>query len=399
MVNQTAQTSSSVFDEPAGSDGRGRPSYVIEINDLDRLEDYRLAWNLLLSATPGANFFQTLDWLACYWRHYGDEQTLRVLVVHSGDKPVGIVPLTVICERTRVGKVRVLTYPLHDWGWFFGPIGPNPAATLTAAMHYLSDQPRDWDLLDLRWVDNDRADHGRTERAMEAAGFAACEGVWNETAIVDTSGSWDDFLASRTPKFRNNLRRYEKRVAQLGEVKFERYRPLPHADRSRLPQDDPRWDFYDACEQVAASSWQSDATDGTTISDESVRVFFRESYALAVKNGMADLCLLSVDGRPIAFGYNYVHDGYALGIRFGYDKEFYKAGVGNVMYTNMLRDSFERGDQAFDMGVGSLEIKQPWLTEVVKTYRYTHYPLAAPQAQMLRLKHWWDRRAKVGRIK
>lgn len=362
---------------------------VIEISDINRLEDYHLAWNSLLSATPGANFFQTIDWLECYWRHYGDEQELRVLMVYNGDKPVGIVPLTVIREQTRVGKVRVLTYPLHDWGWFFGPIGPNPAATLTAAMHYLSGQTRDWDLLDLRWVDNDRADHGRTQRAMEAAGFAAREGVWNETAVVDMSGSWDEFLASKTTKFRNNLRRYEKRVNQLGEVKFERYRPLgaAHGD------DDPRWDFYDACEQVAAQSWQSDATDGTTISDESVRTFFRESYALAVKNGMADLCLLSAGGRPIALGYNYVHDGYAMGIRFGYDKEFSKAGVGNVMYTNMLRDGFERGDRAFDMGVGSLDIKSPWLTQLVKSYRYTHYPLAAPQAQMLRLKHWLDRRA------
>jgi hypothetical protein len=69
------------------------------------------------------------------------------------------------------------------------------------------------------------------------------------------------------------------------------------------------------------------------------------------------------------------------------------------MYTNMLRDSFERGDRAFDMGVGSLDIKEPWLTDVVRSYRYTHYPLAAPRVQMLRLKHWWDRRREVGRTK
>ena len=44
------------------------------------------------------------------------------------------------------------------------------------------------------------------------------------------------------------------------------------------------------------------------------------------------------------------------------------------------------------MGVGSLDIKQQWLTSMVNTYRYTHYPLASVRSQLLRLKHWWDRR-------
>ena len=99
---------------------------VVEINDIDELEHYWLIWNALLAETPGASFFHSLDWLATYWKHFGHRQKLRVLVVYSRGIPVGIVPLTVICERTRVGRIRTLTYPLHDWGSFYGPIGPNP---------------------------------------------------------------------------------------------------------------------------------------------------------------------------------------------------------------------------------------------------------------------------------
>ena len=223
---------------------------------------------------------------------------------------------------------------------------------------------------------------------MQAAGFSARQGVWKQTALVEFNGSFDEYFATKTTKFRNNIRRYEKRVAKLGEVKFQRHRPAgaAHGDGQ------PNWDMYNACEDVAARSWQADADDGTTISSPTVRDFFRDTYALATKNGMADLCLLSVDDRPIAFGYNYVHDGYVSGMRFGYDKEFAKAGVGNVMYVSMFRDSIERGDSIFDMGVGSLQIKGPWRTDLVNTYRYTHYPLASPRSQVLRLKHWWDRR-------
>jgi CelD/BcsL family acetyltransferase involved in cellulose biosynthesis len=312
-------------------------------------------------------------------------------VVACGGSPLGIVPLAVARERTRLGAVRVLTYPLHDWGWFYGPIGPNPAATLTAALQYLRAQPRDWDLLDLRWVDVDRLDHGRTQLALENAGFASTRGVWKQTAVVDTTATWDEFFASKTTKFRTNQRRNEKRVAELGDVTFERYRPLGAAQGD----DDPLWEFYDDCVAVAERTWQAAATDGDTISTPRTRDFFRATYALAVKNGMADLCLLRAGGRPIAFGYNYVCDGYVVGLRQGYDAEFAKHGLGHVLYMHMLRDSFARGDRVFDLGVGSLDIKAPWQTQLVNSYRCTHYPLASPRSQLLRLKHWWDRGGRI----
>ena len=98
--------------------------HVEEINDIERLADDRLLWNALLPQTPGAGFFQSLDWLELYWRHFGGEQRLRTLVVRADRQPVGILPLVVRREQTRVGNVRTLTYPLHDWGTFLWPDRP-----------------------------------------------------------------------------------------------------------------------------------------------------------------------------------------------------------------------------------------------------------------------------------
>ena len=94
-----------------------------------------------------------------------------MLVVRADEQPLGILPLVVRSESTRVGRVRTLTYPLHDWATFYGPIGPNPTATLLAGLHHVHQTRRDWDLLDLRWVDLDGCDRGRTERAMRQNRF------------------------------------------------------------------------------------------------------------------------------------------------------------------------------------------------------------------------------------
>ncbi len=363
-------------------------SNVVEINRIEELEHYHLAWSALLRQTSGGSFFQSLEWLRAFWRHYGSDKRLRVLIVYADSAPIGIVPLIVLREPTKIGRVRVLTYPLHDWGSFFGPVGPNPTATLLAALAHVRDTRRDWDLLDLRWINRDEHDRGRTETAMAAVGFSCQPSVWKESAIIDTSTSWDEYFASRTSKFRNNVRRAIKRVARQGTLRFERYRPLGSA----YGDDDPRWDLYDTCVDLAQRSWQGKSSTGTTLSHASVRGFLRDAHGAAARAGSLDVTLLSLDGRPVAFGYNYHMHGRVFGLRVGVDQELAKHGLGTVLYEQSFRDSFERGDEVFDLGPGSLKAKRPWYTSVRPSYRCTHYPLRSPRVQLLRMKHWLSRR-------
>ncbi|OHB77637.1 MAG: hypothetical protein A2W31_14840 [Planctomycetes bacterium RBG_16_64_10] len=361
-------------------------SRVIEINELNDLSGYRLAWDYLLRQTPGASFFHTLDWLDVYWRHFGAGQRLRVLVVLSNDRPIGIVPLCVRTERYRAGPLRVLTYPLHDWATYYGPIGPNRTATLLTAMRHVHQSPRDWDLLELRWTDHEQHDRGRTKWAMQAVGFG-CDGQpWATTAVVRLDGTWDEYLASRSPKWRANRLRAERRLAQCGTVTYVRYRPpgALHGDG------DPRWDLWDACQQVAGRSWQSHSTSGTTLTHGSVRPFLAEAHAAAARRGMLDLNLLWLDGRPIAFGYNYHHEGSVIGLRMGFDARLAATGCGNVLQARMIQDSFARGDQRYELGPGTLRFKCRYGTHLETCYRYTHFPPMQLRTVALRLKRRWD---------
>jgi len=81
-----------------------------------------------------------------------------------------------------------------------------------------------------------------------------------------------------------------------------------------------------------------------------------------------------------------------LGMRVGYDPEFKSAGAGKALYAMLIRDGFSRGDRVFEMGPGYMEIKTEWMTRTAHSCRYSHYPLSAPKAQVLRLKHWWTAR-------
>lgn len=354
---------------------------ITEINDIAELAGYRLLWRSLLGQTRGASFFQSLDWLEPYWRHYGQNQQLRVLVVRADDEPLGIVPLVMRTERTRLGPLRVLTYPLDDWGVFYGPIGGQPAATLTAALKYLRAKPPDWDVLSLRWVYRDLHDRGRTERAMRFAGFTPCEESGERAASISLAGSWPEYWASRGSHWRGNVARCERKLAEQGEVAFVRYRPQGAA----FGDADPRWDLFDTTLAVAGQSWQAASADGTTLSHGSVREYLRDAHRAAAHAGGLDLNLLYVGERPAAFAYNYCYGGHVFGLRMGYDPSVSQAGAGTVLMRRMIADSFERGDHTFDLGPGSLAAKRPWQTSLETSYRYSHFA-ATPRAQAMRLR-------------
>jgi len=369
---------------------------VIEVNDLETLASSQLAWNALLPDTPRASFFHTLDWLQAYWRHFGQNQKLRVLIVRAANQTIGIVPLCVTEQQRRLGKVRVLTYPLESWGMWYSPLGSAQAATLQLAMRHVANSPRDWDMIDLPWVDHAGADRGRTAQAMHASSLAATVEQCEATSIIrldtlcqqEAASGWEAYLASLSPKIRQETRRTLRRLDDLGQVEHVRHRPDPQ----REGDGDPAWDLYDACQEIAAQSWQAEVTDGNTLCHESYQPFFRETHALAARLGMVDLNLLKIDGQPVAYNYNYHYAGNLFGLRMGYRADLPHKGIGKALLMLTIKESFERGDQRFELGVGEYAYKQKINTDLEYNYRLTHAPLASWRSQAVQLGRWMKAR-------
>jgi CelD/BcsL family acetyltransferase involved in cellulose biosynthesis len=255
---------------------------------------------------------------------------------------------------------------------------------LAAGLQHIARTPKDWEVLDLRWIDRERIDHGRSEAALLCAGLPSTAGLWTQSAQVEIDENWNSYWAGRKPKHRENIRRAERQLAKLGKVEFERYRPAG----AEAGQADPRWDLYNECEELAARSWQGQSSSGTTLSHPEVREFLRDAHVAAVEAGAADLCLLRIDGTAVAFAYNYAYQGSVYGLRMGYDPALEREGAGAVVLARALEDSFARGDLLYDLGPGALEIKRHWTTRLANSRRQTYYRLT-PRAQGLRLKQAW----------
>lgn len=351
---------------------------IQQINDIREFQPLHAAWSSLLRQTPDADFFRTAEWLETYWTHHGDGQYLRVIVIEEDDEVTGILPLVIRPYQTRIGTFRVLTYPLDHWGSFYGPIGADPAGTLRAGLAYIAGQERDWDFINLQWMD------GASTDDLTGVELPVTRRPCYDVPVVDLTVPWQDYWSSRSTNWRSNCRRNEKKLAKIGPVEHFRYRPQGEEKGDA----DPRWDLFDECEGIARRSWQGESTDGTTISHDSVSDFLRNMHLTAVRTGCLDLNLLRVNGETVAFNYNYCYRGYVSSLRLGFDHSFAKHGAGTVLTYRMLMDSSERGDRTFDFLPGSLDVKARWQTEARAAVSYEHLPAGPPRVELLRAKHW-----------
>lgn len=358
-------------------------THVREISHVEDLAPLDGQWDRLLSATPGATFFQTWQWLETYWRHYGANQRLKLLVVESEGRPEAIVPLVVRSETSWLGPVRALTYPLDYWGSFFSPLGNNPAGAWRAVTAYLAQQqPSDWDVCDLRWLDSDGAAGRAAAEALREVGWNSEVAPHATVPLIELHHGWPAYWSQRKSRFRSSVHRAARRLAETGKVEFLRWRPDAAQGQANC-----RWDLYDACLQVALASRHVVGDHGVGLTHPRGGPFLRELHASAAALGQVDVCLLLVDGRPAAFNYNYHRGGYVCGLRRAFDPQF-SDGAGSVLMQRMIEDSAARGDTTIDLGPDYLHTKRYWQTTARASYRCLHYPRFNPRAQALHLGRW-----------
>ena len=323
-----------------------------------------------------------------YWQHFGEGQRLRTLVMTERGDVTGILPFVVRPERTRLGYVRFATYPLDHWGSFYGPIGADPYAVLDEGLEYFRATRADWDVLEPRWIGAQPNECALLENLLRSKGHAPLRGSLDCTSVVDLDGDWKSYLASRDGKWRNNARRWERQLNQLGDVTHFRYRPELGEEA------DPGWQYYDECLRIAASSWQGSSTTGTTLTHDSVSRFLRDVHVAATNCGCLDLNLLRIDGQAVAFTYNYAFRGKVYSLRSGYDPACPVKGAGSLLYVKAIEDSFRRGDRQYDLGPRHLECKRKLLTRVLPVYRITCFKRWSLRQQLMRLKRNLQRDAE-----
>lgn len=326
-------------------------------------------WRRLEAIDPHASIFLSWDWQRLWWRHYGAQRALRLLVARSGGRVVGLLPLYTEVYRAAGGLLRVRKLRQVGIGGDTAPddlgalIDPAFAPEVAAAFaERVVDAMAGWDLLD--W--SDLPPHAELTGAVTARLAAAGLRLLHKPSEPITWGelprSWEDYLAGLSRSRRETLRRKRR--------KFE---SQPRA-RVRVIDDPAELDAaFERLGELHRKRWQArTAIPGFT--SGAYRGFHRELMHTLLPRNRLRLLALDVQGETIAMLYGLQWRGVFSFFQGGFDPDRAALSPGDVIMAYAVERAIGEGCTAFDMLKGDHEykrqfFKQSWHTVELRAFR------------------------------
>jgi CelD/BcsL family acetyltransferase involved in cellulose biosynthesis len=312
----------------------GRPprAAALRVERVGRLEDLQDDWDEL--AARSGNLFATKEWVFTWWRHFGAGRPLRLLACREpSGRLVAIVPAF---ESTRrpVPTIRFIGHVLGDR---LGPVcSPGDVGrTARALVRALDDGTLDADVL-----------IGEQIPAEERwGGLIGATTIRREgSPVLDIGGaSFDEWLASRSRNFRDQVRRRERRLLREHTLEYHL------CDSAETLEEDLETLF-----DLHTARWGS---EGEAFLPHT-RPFHRDFAALALERGWLQLWVMKLDGRPVAAWQGFRYGDADWYYQAGRDPAYESSAVGFVLLAHSIREAMAAGVREYRLGRGDEEYKR-----------------------------------------
>jgi len=289
---------------------------VLEVEYVSSLERIPAPeWRRL--AERAGHVFATREWLVTWCRHYGGARRPLIGLVRRDGDLIAIIPLYVWRHR----GLPVLRFVGHGQGEQLGPICAPLADPVAAAAvtHALEAVPLRRFLLLAEQVAGDQT-FGELTGARPLYSQAS-------PVLRFACDTWTDFLKERGPNFRQQVRRYPRRLSELGVVSCRLA-----TDPALLQRD------LDSLFRLHEERWGTAETPFLLAA-----AFHREFAAVALDQGWLRLSFLEVNGRPVSASYGFRFAGKESFYQAGRDPAFNKQHVGFILLTHAIREALEDG--------------------------------------------------------
>jgi CelD/BcsL family acetyltransferase involved in cellulose biosynthesis len=327
-------------------------------------------WNGLVARGPADLPMARHEWIAAWLDAFAPASEPLVLVARTpSGEPAGMAPF--LAERRR-GVVRLLA-PANDhscrFEWALGPDAPGAVAALWA---HLRDRVR-WDVLLLRDLPRD----GPTSTLLEPLARADrhLTGRWESMRSPWIALGGGPAEERTSAKFRSNLRRRARKLAEAGAVSLR---------RAERPEDvDAALAEFLALE---AGGWKG--ARGTAIAlDPKLVGFYARIARDAARRGALAVRTLALDGRAVAVHLGIVHRGVYYLPKTAYHEGLGQASPGQLLQREVLAECEALGLSRFDFLGPDMEWKRDWApSHAPHDWLYVYRPSLAGSV-MHTLKH------------
>jgi CelD/BcsL family acetyltransferase involved in cellulose biosynthesis len=306
--------------------------------------------------------------------HVEDSDAVFVVVLRSAGRAVAIVPAVLRRERV-LGLFEVAAiYPLCELTPAHSDFlrDSDRPEIVRAFFEAIATLPCRWDILRIRRLLESNPITLQFADYLAVSGFKFRMRREQPAFLLALDGSYEDFLAARSAKFRNYLRRKTRQLQSLGQLSVV----LAGSDKSV-------GDAYDDLVSIEERSWKH--SQGTSIAAVTQqRDFYQQLCEGAFRSGRLHLMVMYLDDVPIAYNLGIVTaDRYSY-LKTSFDEHLRKVSPATVLRARLIENLVAEGIQTMDFP-GQPD---PWVEQWTEQWRWRTSVLVfnrTPRARLYRL--------------
>jgi CelD/BcsL family acetyltransferase involved in cellulose biosynthesis len=291
-------------------------------------------WEKLAASGGVETPFQSYSWLDLWLQHRGFDIEPFILVLHGGET---IAPLG-WTRRAGIRVLRLLGSPDSDY--------PGLVTTRSVDESWdglaraLAEHRRSFDLLHLGSVRHREPVRSALARHVGTGGR---ERPYEVCPLIATNRSWPEFLAAQGSGLRNEVKRWNRRMQELGAVTTERVHP-PVADT-----------IVSEIIDVERTSWKW-GQGSAAFREESQRNFISAVLGDS-RSGLAGW-LLRVEGKLVAYAVVLTDDTRWYYYLTSFRKDF--ANAGSLLLSHIVEAACTENCTVLDLLRGDHGYKRAW---------------------------------------
>jgi len=305
-------------------------------------------WDELFNANANHTPYQSWQWTAVWWRHFGTPGELRVLVAEEDGKVIGIAPLRLKrrLHGFRFRHMAVISGKRADYLDFLVRPGYE-TAFFRQVMDALnsSAESRFFEIRDLRECSSNAS--ALVTQALRGSRILSLK-VTQTCVAVPLPQSWEAFLGTVSKRTRMDIG-YDRRLLKRSfATELKIYTTLPDVLTG-----------LDDLIAVHRSRWRREQ-GAADFDDQKIVAFEREVCEQFAAAGGYRLYVLYANRKPAAALSGVERDDVYYAQVFTHSPEFHKYSVGNVLMGMAIEDCIQRGCKVLDLTRGEEPYKFRW---------------------------------------
>ncbi|MFC1847905.1 GNAT family N-acetyltransferase [Chloroflexota bacterium] len=322
------------------------------IADAEEFELLVGIWDGLLQETGEENsVYLTHDWLATWWRHFGEGKKLNILLFEKQGRVIGAVPL--VRTEYKIGPVK--TRFLETAGVvscnYVWVVPPEYRAEVATSFRAYLEEALARNRLVLRLCQVPEGSEFRAQlnrrQAEFPGGLAVEEAAMTLSLYILLPATWDEYYQSLSRNMRMNMRRASRALEEAHGVEIQ------ECTADNLEEGLNR--FFDLHQR----RWRS-LGSRRWFSNPQMRGFYRDIAGRFSQKKWLYLSCLSIDNEVADIQYCFIYNRKFYSVAVARDTSYSEYSVGRLHHMHTIGDAIERGLREFDFSRGDEPHKFHW---------------------------------------